>query len=126
MLPVHIESESNVREHWSVASKRHILQKKWVDLALSQHKLSFPCLIKLTRISPGILDVDDNLRTAFKYLKDYIAAQITKDFRPGRADSNPLLKWEYDQEKSSLYGAKVIILFERLAPVSNNQSALEV
>jgi hypothetical protein len=125
-LPIYLASEANISEHWTSSSKRHKNQKDWVRLALADHKIRLPCHVKLTRLAPGTLDVDDNLPMSFKYLKDYIASEITGDYRPGRADADKRIKWSYDQTKSSLYGAKVLILFERSDSLLSSQSVLEV
>ena len=130
ILPVYLASEANTREHWTESKKRHDNQKAWIRTALLSYKISLPCEVKLTRLAPGLLDPDDNLPMSFKYLKDYIAAEITGDFRPGRADSNKKIKWYYNQQKSSLYGAKILILFEQagfqLDVDANNQFDLVV
>lgn len=125
VLPIHIVSEANCTEHWSEKSIRHNKQQDWVHTALFNHKLTMPCEVQLIRYAPRLLDVDDNLPASFKYVKDYIAAEITRDFRPGRADSDTRIKWTYSQTKSPLYGAKVLILFERPFEAAKSRSDLE-
>ncbi len=125
LLPIFVASEANSREHWHESAKRHYNQKDWVQFALLHEEIELPCRVKMTRLAPSRLD-SDNLITSFKYIRDYIAAEITKDRRPGRADSTPKIKWSYSQEKSSLYGAKIVILSAQADFDVNNQSDLEV
>ncbi len=67
----------------------------------------------MVRLSGRFLDKDDNLRMAFKWIKDEIADCLFPDERKvyvdkkgivralkGRTDDNPTVIWEYDQEKS--------------------------
>ena len=125
ILPIYIASEANSREHWHEKAKRHHNQKDWIKVAMLHEELRLPCQVKMTRLAPSTLD-SDNLITAFKYVRDYIAAEITKDFRPGRADSTSKIKWCYSQEKSSLYGAKILISPGQFDSSSGNQFDLEV
>jgi hypothetical protein len=57
-----------------------------------------PVVIILTRISSRKLD-DDNLPTAFKWIRDSIADYIIPGLKPGRADDNKGLTFVYRQEK---------------------------
>lgn len=97
-----IESEANLREHWTKAHKRHTAQKWHVHAALVpfSSQVELPCSIELKRISPRSLD-DDNLATAFKYVRDTIAAILLNDFRPGRADNDPRITWQYTQQRGA-------------------------
>lgn len=63
-----------------------------------------PITVTLTRYAPRPYD-DDNLIPAFKYIRDAISEHIlgqvdNKKYRPGRADSDPRIKWKYSQEKT--------------------------
>lgn len=101
ILPIKTVSEANKHEHWSASSKRHKAQKtriKW-QFKIESAKISIPCIIKLTRISPRILDDDDNLPMAFKWIKDAIADNLIPGLAVGRADSDPRLKFQFAQEK---------------------------
>jgi len=69
------------------------------DLALYR---DMSLTIKLIRISPRKLDEDDNLPTAFKWVKDAIADILIPGKAAGRADDSPLFKWKYDQEKGKV------------------------
>lgn len=88
-------------------------QKQAVRLAmhdLAKH-INMPCKISLTRFAPRMLDHHDNLPTSFKYIVDMVAAVITGDYRPGRADSDPRLSFSYDQVKAKEYAVKIAISF---------------
>ncbi len=111
ILPIRTVSEANNFDHWTKKQKRHKKQKWWVELAFTQCKCQIPCVITLIRLAPRFLDAEDNLRMSVKYIKDYIAAYITGDHRPGRADGSKLLTWHYDQVKSKQYAIKIIIEF---------------
>lgn len=112
LLPVKTVSEANIYEHWTKKHKRHKLQKRYIWAWSKQNDIEntkVPCTIKLTRLGPKTLDYDDNLRMAFKWIKDYIADQILPGQAAGRADGDPRIKWEYDQEKSKTYAIKIEI-----------------
>jgi len=108
-LPLKTVSEANNFDNWRVKQKRHNKQKWWVRLAFASLECQIPCVIKLVRYAPRFLDEEDNLRISLKWIKDYVAAEITQDFCPGRADGNKQIKWEYDQIKSKSYGVKIFI-----------------
>jgi len=100
-IPIRLVSESNSSEHWTKSSKRHKLQKLIVKSYLFREVLPpLPCTITLTRHAPRPFDVDDNLPTSFKYVKDQISETMTNTTLAGRADSDPRMKWVYKQEKT--------------------------
>ena len=111
-IPIKTVSEANSSEHWSAKHKRHKAQKTNIALALnsalSQQQVVLPCRIKLTRISPRFLD-DDNLVSAFKHIRDYIANILIPGMRMGFADSSTKLSWEYDQVKGSPQAIRIEI-----------------
>ncbi len=112
-LPLETVSEANNFDHWTKKHKRHNLQKRVVALALNPvlDKIILPCHIKVTRIAPRKLDRWDNLPMSVKYILDACCANITGDFRPGRADDDERITVSYDQTSSSDYG--VIVEFSR-------------
>lgn len=89
---------------------RHKEQKQAIHLALSpsRHRFQLPCAVRLTRLGPRELDFD-NLVMSQKYIRDAVAEVITGDMRPGRADGDKRIKWEYDQQYSKDYGVKIRI-----------------
>jgi hypothetical protein len=99
-----IPSEANRGgEHWTKKHKRHQQQKFLINAYMTSRappiSSMFPCMISLTRISPRILDEEDNLPMAFKSWKDYIADYLIPGKPMGQADSDKRLKWVYAQEK---------------------------
>ena len=101
-VPVETPSLANLREHWASRSRRAALHRStalW-HMRAHQTKPSLPCVVKLTRISPRELD-DDNLRPALKSVRDGVADWLNID------DRDPLVKWEYGQEKGKPKGVRV-------------------
>lgn len=78
-------------QHWAVkARNRKTLRRHaWV---LTPRRMRAPCIVHLTRLSPGILD-DDNLRPALKSIRDGIADALGID------DGDPSVRWEYAQAR---------------------------
>lgn len=113
ILPIKTVSEANCSQHWRVKKKRHDRQKEIIRLWSIQNNIqatTLPCKIRLTRLSPGNgLDEDDNLRMAFKWVKDYIADQIIRGLAAGRADGDKRITWEYGQEKASILSIRIDI-----------------
>jgi hypothetical protein len=113
-IPLEIVSEANRREHWAVSHQRHKRQKECITYHLMMHNISrmLPVAVTMTRCSPRSLD-DDNLVMAFKYIRDAISEYLIfnplnkKGIAPGRADSDPRIKWIYFQEKNHQRGVKV-------------------
>lgn len=105
-------SEANCFEHWRKKHDRHKAQKRFIRLWAIENnigRLKLPLTVKLTRFAPGMLDEDDNLRMALKYCKDYIADSIIPGLAAGRADGDKRIKWEYNQERSSIYAIRIEI-----------------
>ncbi len=119
VLPILTVSESNTHEHWTKSYKRHTHQKKQIRtfFLVKQSKITLPCNVVLTRLSPRKLDSHDNLPTSFKYIVDTIADCIlrtdncpyVKKMQPGHADSDPRITWIYKQEKSKEKGIRLEI-----------------
>lgn len=115
VLPVRIESESNLREHWSKKNRRAngskrkgtLGQRPTVKLACAAHfvKPKLPCTIRLTRIAPRKLD-QGNIAAALKHVQDGCADWIGIDDRHDK-----LVKYEYLQEQvSKTYGLRIEIV----------------
>jgi hypothetical protein len=115
VLPIRIESESNVREHWSKKNRRAngspkkgiLGQRQLTRFMCQSHfdKPSTPCTIKLTRIAPRKLD-QGNIAAAFKHVQDGCADWLGIDDR-----RDDLVKYEYLQEqKSKTYGLRIEIV----------------
>lgn len=116
-LPIKTISEANRSEHWKKSSKRHKQQQFFIRSMFLREarEIPMPCIVKMVRLSSRFLDEDDNLRMAFKWIKDEIADcmfpdkiktyidknGITRQLK-GRNDDTPLIKWQYAQEKCSI------------------------
>lgn len=97
-------------EHWTEKDRRHKLQKGAIALMLRPQKkhLPYPCEITLTRYAPDKLDRFDNLPMSLKWILDAVCAEITGDYRPGRADDyEGIVNVHYKQVISKSYGIKV-------------------
>lgn len=95
-LPIHIVSAMNLREHWTVRSKRtkgqRIAARLAVQAAPRFKAIQLPVVVTLTRIAPRQLD-DDNLASGFKAIRDGVADALGTD------DRNPGVTWRYAQQK---------------------------
>lgn len=80
----------NAREHWRQRSRRVKVERSTAALVVPPHPL--PCVVTMTRLSPGELD-DDNLPGACKGIRDGIADRLGIDDRDKR------VQWRYSQEK---------------------------
>lgn len=101
ILPVQTVSEANRRDHWAVKAKR-VKRHRLVARAMCP-AMGLPCVVRLTRLSPGTLD-DDNLRGALKAVRDGVADRLGVD------DRDPRVTWEYAQERSK--GLKGVVRLE--------------
>jgi hypothetical protein len=135
-IPLKTVSEANCSEHWTISSKRHRQQQFFVRALFHglDRDVSIPCKITLTRLNSRGLD-DDNLVSAFKFLRDEVSECIFPEKRmhyikngkaraiKGRADSDPRIKWEYAQEKSKKMGVRIEIeSLPQEAEISNKDS----
>jgi hypothetical protein len=116
--------ETNSYENVFAKTKRHKLQQFFIRQLFNQENraVPLPCLVTCTRLARGYMDEEDNLRMAFKWIKDQIGAclfpeksviyvtkkGVIKENR-GHADSDPRVKWAYKQEKSSRLGIRIEI-----------------
>lgn len=105
--PVKTVSEGNSRGHWAGGHRRHSTQKRdtffaW-KAAMRGRRLRpvFPCVVKLTRLAPKLLDLGDNLPMSMKYVRDQIAELLGVD------DADPRIRFEYDQTVSTRYGVVI-------------------
>lgn len=109
-MPIYTVSEANTHQHWTKAKKRHDLQKMWVKLLFRslEEPVKLPCRIKLVRLGKKKLD-SDNLPMSLKWVRDAIADQIIPGLRPGKADDDERITWEYGQEISKDIAVRVEI-----------------
>jgi Holliday junction resolvase RusA-like endonuclease len=106
-VPVKTVSESNAREHFFRKAKRAKEHRTAAALvcAAELQKPALPCVVKLVRISPRPLDLD-NLQRSQKSVRDGIADWLGIDDR-----NVALVHYVYDQEKGPPrhYGVRVEI-----------------
>jgi len=103
-LPIEIVNEAAgkyANQHWIIKSARHKKQQKLIQLLLKDISIyaNQAITIKLIRISPRMLDHEDNLPYSFKWAKDSIADLLVPGLKAGMADGSKLIKWDYGQEK---------------------------
>lgn len=93
--PIKLVSEANRSEHWSARMRRKKAQQLEMTVALHnnlfERRMKLPCVVKLTRIGPRLLD-KDNLAGCFKFIQDAIAAKLKVD-----DGDRKKIDWEYDQ-----------------------------
>lgn len=109
-----LPSAANLREHWAAKAKRVGRQRtavKWAFVAqgrewlghakriLGNERMRVGCI--LTRVAPRQLD-SDNLQSAFKAVRDEVAAQVGID------DGSDRWHWEYHQRKGAP-GVEVVL-----------------
>lgn len=99
-LPIKITNEANKsrKEHWSKPHARKLIQQQEVKFALVKYKFELPCKVIIIRVSPRVYDYDNFIFNC-KILRDSIASIIIPGLKPGRADANPDLTFEYTQIK---------------------------
>lgn len=90
-LPVRLQSAANLREHWTTRHRR-VKAERALGARLAVNAVPLPAIVILTRIAPRRLD-DDNLRSAFKGVRDGIADKL------GVADNDSRVRWEYSQAR---------------------------
>jgi|SRR5580692_6241706 hypothetical protein len=110
-------SEANSREHWLKKGKRHTAQKWAIKAEFNDKIITLPCIVKLSRISPRLLD-SDNLQMAFKWIRDQLAECIIYPYESGldryhkgagRYDDDPRISWLYAQEKGKIQHIRIEI-----------------
>jgi hypothetical protein len=111
--PIKTVSEANKREHWTVRSRRRKAQQQEADVmllnALQGRKVKLPCLVKLTRVGPKLLD-SDNLAGAFKAIRDALARRIGVD------DGDPRITFQYEQRAVGRREYNVIVEIKSVEP----------
>lgn len=116
ILPLEIQSP-NIREHWAKTYARNKRNKTKLaaQFALEPHKPQIPCVVSLERLyNPSKherrMDAEENLRMAFKGVKDTIADLILPGMAPGQADEGHGISWQYDQITATRKGVRIIIV----------------
>jgi hypothetical protein len=107
-LPIKTVCELNSREHWAAIHRRKKAQREevraeWIN-AVKGKRVRLPCVVTLTRIAPKLLDEGDNLSSAFKAVRDEVAAMLRADDAP----FSPVI-FDYRQEAIGEHKYRVII-----------------
>jgi hypothetical protein len=94
-IPMDLPSLANQRLHWHVCKRQKARQRRLTGLylrsALGGGTHSPPRVVTLTRVGKRLLD-DDNLASAFKSVRDEVAAFFGVSDAPG----GPIC-WKYEQ-----------------------------
>lgn len=114
-VPIHLANEANSREHWHKKAKRHTQQKFLTTIFLKSEDMppGPPWHITFTCVSPRKYD-SDNLIYNFKWIRDAISEYLLNETHAGRADNDPRLSWEYNQEKGDVKEHKIVIQIESI------------
>lgn len=123
-IPIKTCDETNAYENPHMKTRRHNQQQFFIrqQFKSEARELPLPCSITFVRLGPKFMDEEDNLRMAFKWIKDELGAlifpekvvyYITKKGKAmcnkGHADSDPRIKWQYDQQKATRLSIRIII-----------------
>lgn len=112
-IPYRLQNVSNIYEHHFNRAKRVKKEREFLSILVKPqiHALKLPVSILLVRVAPRPLDKDDNLRGAFKSVKDILASFFLPELKPGQADDLPCFEWHYAQQKGATkeYAIRVMI-----------------
>ena len=111
-LPMRTYSKANAREHWRSRWRRGKQEKEAAYYATP--KASVPCTVTFTRFGPQPLD-DDNIRGAFKAVRDGVAMRLGVD------DADPRVTWEYRQQRSRTHAVRIEIDEGRLVETPHDE-----
>lgn len=97
-IPVRVVTEANRREHWAVADKRKEQQRQAVAKAWAYSPVCPDIAdygrLKVTFTHVGRKVDSDNLQSAFKVVRDALAAKVGRD-----DGDDDFWAWEYTQER---------------------------
>jgi hypothetical protein len=109
-LPIHTFSEANLHVHHMERHKLSGDQRPVVAMAMRSHarrrgfRAQLPCMIRLTRLAPDLLDVGDNLEMSMKHVRDGVADWL------GVNDRTPSVRWEIRQERQRKPGVRIEVV----------------
>lgn len=105
--------------HWTKAWHKQkvndtLIRLKWREMMLGVSSVNPPCVVRLERLyghPMKEMDGDDNLRMAFKGIKDTIADLLVPGLAPGRADDPKHgITWQYAQTSAKTSGIRIYIV----------------
>lgn len=103
LVPIRAVSVANTREHWAAKAERAKKHRMSTHLSLRAEAMlkgtTGPLKVTITRIGKRTLD-GDNLQSACKACRDGVSDWL------GRDDGDPLIDWQYAQEKGD-YAVRV-------------------
>jgi hypothetical protein len=103
-LDLFVPSAANLREHWAKKARRVKHERgtslTWLRLHGKFPPWDGPVVVTLTRTGGKKLD-SDNLRTAFKAVRDGVADWI------GRDDGDARIEWRYEQQVGGKKGTVI-------------------
>jgi hypothetical protein len=92
-IPVKTSNGLNARGHWAVHHRRARRERE-AAFMLCPPRLPLPCVVTMTRVSPGTRAMDDdNLQGALKCIRDGTAKRLGVD------DASPLVMWRCEQRR---------------------------
>jgi hypothetical protein len=99
MLPIHLVSEANMREHHMAKHRRNVAQQdavaKLARLKIRRAKITLPCAVTIFRIAPKDLD-DDNRTGAGKHVRDALAKLL------GVNDGDKRVTWTVEHRRGKV------------------------
>lgn len=112
-LPIRVNCERNARGNRFALARRTKEQRAIARMSLPPMApwLDLPLTIHFARYGKRLLDKDDNLRDAFKALKDGVADWL------GRDDADESLTWLYSQEIAAEYSVRIAVSKTESRPI---------
>ncbi len=100
-VPLRTASGLNAREHHMARHRRVKAERESVSWMLGgKTRPNLPCVVTLTRVSPGRGLDDDNTVGALKACRDQVAAWLGVD------DADERVTWRYGQERGD-WGVRI-------------------
>jgi hypothetical protein len=94
-FPLRLGLGGNDRKHWRAADRQKKAEKQATAWALAgKPKPALPCVVTITRVSPGNGMDDDGVPSACKYVRDEVARWLGVDDK--HAD---IVRYEYAQHR---------------------------
>ncbi|WAM23849.1 hypothetical protein [Myxococcus sp. NMCA1] len=90
-VPTGTVNPTNTREHHHARARRVRDEREETEEAWPGWTAPALLVVRLTRVSPRLLDGGDNLPAALKPVRDEVARQLRLD------DASPLVRWDYEQ-----------------------------
>ncbi|WP_426751687.1 hypothetical protein [Myxococcus sp. Y35] len=90
-VPTGTVNPTNTREHHHARARRVRDEREETAAAWPGWRGPRLLVVRLTRVSPRLLDEEDNLPAALKPVRDEVARQLRLD------DASPLVRWSYAQ-----------------------------